>query len=65
MRYKTEVYQVIREVCMRKINVSNLESLVKMTAKEKRVLITKAVANVHERLAKSDAFRRAFIATGT
>ena len=32
---------------------------------EKRVLITKIVADTHERLALSGAFERAFIATGT
>lgn len=65
VRYKTKVYQVVRSECMRKINESNGGSIVQMTAQEKRVLITRAVADVHERLAKSGAFRRAFIATGT
>ena len=41
---------------MRKIDESNGESIVQMTAQEKRVLITKAVADVHERLAKKVLF---------
>ena len=36
-----------------------------MSAMEKRICITKVVANTHEALAKAGAFRRAFIATGT
>ena len=47
------------------IRESNLENLVHMTAMDKRILITKAIAEAHERLAKKGAFRRAFIATGT
>ena len=40
-------------------------SPVRLTALAKRVLITKAVARVHERLATRGSFRRPFIATGT
>ena len=40
-------------------------SPVRLTALAKGVLITKAVARVHERLATRGTFRRAFIATGT
>ena len=36
-----------------------------MTAAERRILITKSVANTHDRLWKTGAFKRAFIATGT
>ena len=38
---------------------------VRMSAMEKRIIITKAAAETHERLAKSGAFRRSFIETGT
>ena len=41
------------------------EKIVSMTAMDKRILITKATADAHERLAKNGAFRRSFIATGT
>ena len=47
------------------IRESNPENMVHMTAMDKRILITKAIAEAHERLAKKGAFRRAFIATGT
>ena len=40
-------------------------SPVRLTALAKRVLITKAVARAHERLATRGSFGRAFIATGT
>jgi hypothetical protein len=36
-----------------------------MFISEKRILITKVVADTHERLAKANVFKRAFIATGT
>ena len=47
------------------IRESNPENMMHMTAMDKRILITKAIAEAHERLAKKGAFRRAFIATGT
>ena len=37
----------------------------KLTPLQKRILITKAVAETHHSLARSGAFKRAFIATGT
>ena len=37
----------------------------KLSALKKRVLITKAVGDVHERLCRNGAFRRSFLATGT
>ena len=36
-----------------------------MTTSAKRILITKIVADTHERLAKRNSFERSFIATGT
>ena len=50
---------------MRIIRNSNGSSALTMPPLEKRVLITKTVADTHQRLAKSGAFRRSFIATGT
>lgn len=35
------------------------------TKKEKRILVTKAIGDIHEKMAKSGQFERAFIATGT
>ena len=39
--------------------------MVNTTVMDKRILITKAIAEAHERLAKKGAIRRSFIATGT
>ena len=37
----------------------------RLSPARKRIIITKAIADTHERLARSNAFRRSFIATGT
>ena len=47
------------------INENKGESLPRIKPLQKRVLITKIVADTHERLARSGSFRRAFLATGT
>ena len=51
---------------MKKMGASKDKSSFRMSAMEKRICITKVVANTHEALAKAaGVFRRAFIATGT
>ena len=40
-------------------------SKTRMTPLEKGVLITRVVADTHERLARSGSFKRAFLTTGT
>ena len=47
------------------IRESKESDAARLSAMEKRVLITKAVATTHELMAKRGAFKRAFIATGT
>ena len=36
-----------------------------MTPKEKRILTTNDIGEVHEKMSKSDAWKRAFSGTGT
>ena len=47
------------------IRESKESDTARLSAMEKRILITKAVALTYELLAKRGAFKRAFIATGT
>ena len=65
IQYKTDVYKAVRSHAMKILrNGKGFEST-RMTPLAKRVLITKSVADTHERLAKSNSFVRSFIATGT
>ena len=50
---------------MRRCEDAKESSSVKLIAQEKRILTTKAIGDVHERLLKGGAFKRSFIATGT
>jgi hypothetical protein len=72
-QYKVGVYQDIRELlgkfCSSAVK-EGLESLPAVLPKEKKILITLAVAQVHKKLATSPEgpnhpFTRAFLATGT
>ena len=65
IQYKTAVYKAIRSKSFELVRESKDSKSPHLSAMEKRILITKAVAEKHELLAKSGAFRRAFIATGT
>ena len=69
-RYKTPVYKSIRELIMAKWrearDAGDAYAIPKrLTPREKRILITKVIGDIHEQLANNDAFFRAFIATGT
>ena len=50
---------------MKLITESDGASSIKMKPMDKRVLITKVVADTHERLARSGIFKKAFLGTGT
>ena len=50
---------------MELIRLAKDAKMLRMSAMERRIIITKAVAEIRERLAKSGEFRRSFIATGT
>ena len=50
---------------MRLIRENKGTDSTRMNPLEKRVLTTKIVAETHEQLARSGAFRKAFVATGT
>ena len=63
--YKLEVYRAVRGESMKLLRERKEKSPGRLTALAKRVLITRADARVHERLAARGTFRRAFIATGT
>ena len=65
VQYKLAVYQAIRAESMRLIKKNDGASTVKLKPMDKRVLITKVVADTHERLAANESFERAFLATGT
>ena len=65
VQYKLAVYQAIRSASMRLIEKNEGASSVKLKPMVKRVLITKIVADTHERLAANGSFERAFLATGT
>ena len=65
IQYKTAVYKAVRRKILGLVRVSKESKTTRLSAMEKRILITKAVAEKHELMAKSGAFKRAFIATGT
>ena len=65
IQYKKAVYQAVRNLTMKKLRLASDNKMVRLSAMERRIVITKAVAETHERLAKKGAFRRSFIATGT
>ena len=70
--YKRAVYRAMRAEMAKRLRearaaAGGAEGIVvqRMTPKEKRILITKAVADEHEKLTTSTAYARAFIATAT
>ena len=65
IQYKTAVYQDVRSQSMKLLRESKGTESIRLNPLAKRVLITKAVADTHNRLAISGGFRRSFIATGT
>ena len=65
IQYKTAVYKAVRAKTMELLRDRNGESPKRMKPLDKRVLITKIVAETHERLARAGFFKRAFLATGT
>ena len=64
-QYKRAVYQAGRAESMRLLANNSGATTARMKPLAKRVLITKVVADTHERLARCGAFRRSFVATGT
>ena len=65
IQYKKAVYQAVRAESMRKIRENQRALTTRVKPMFQRVLITKVVAETHERLARNGAFKRAFLATGT
>ena len=65
VQYKTAVYRAVRTETMELIRENKDSDKIRMTPLTKRVLITKAVGDTHERLASENSFVRSFIATGT
>ena len=66
IHYKRGVYKDVREECLRRMRAAGPGVRPEpMTAAERRILITKSVANTHDRLWRTGMFTRAFIATGT
>ena len=65
IQYKAAVYQAVRDKSMQLIQKCDGGSPSRMKPMEKRILITKVVAETHERLALAGAFKRSFLATGT
>ena len=64
-QYKSHVYKGIRSEMMRRLRACQAGELPQaLTVSEKRVLITKLIAEKHEELLQTGAFERAFIATG-
>ena len=72
VQYKRAVYLAFRKELMRRLRKAREEAgtsvgvkITPMAPREKRILITKSVAEEHEKLLKSGAYERAFIATAT
>jgi len=65
IQYKKVVYRAIRAETMKNIRSGKEAKDIGMTPSEKRILITKIVADTHEYLAKRNSFERSFIAKGT
>ena len=65
IQYKHAVYQAVRAESMLLLSNNDGATTVRMKPLAKRVLITKVVADTHERLARNCAFTRSFVDTGT
>ena len=66
IHYKRGVYTDVREECLRRMWAAGPGNRPEpMTNAERRILITKSVANTHDRLWRTGMFKRVFIATGT
>ena len=65
IQYKTAIYKAVRAKSMQLMRESEGSDIFRMKPLEKRVLMTKIVADTHERLARNGTFERAFVATGT
>ena len=63
--YKTAVYRAVRGMSIKQLREHKKLDSLRLSPLKKRILITKTVADTHESLARSSAFKRAFIATGT
>ena len=64
-QYKQAVNKAVRAESMRLLKQNDGAPTVRMKPLQKRVLITKLVADTHARLSRSGVFERSFIATGT
>ena len=72
VRYKQAVYLAFRTEMMRRLKAAQEAAggadgiiIPKLTPREKRIIITKAVAAEHEKLVNTDVWKRGFIATAT
>ena len=72
IRYEKAVYMAFRKELMRRLSEardmagkSDGVTIEPLTPREKRIITTRAVGNCHERLLKTEACKRAFVATGT
>ena len=65
IQYKSEVYKRVRRENMKNCLDPTKQSYTKLSALKKRVLISQAIGDVHERLCRNRAFRRSFLATET
>ena len=63
---KEAVYREYRAAHFQRIKAATCGSdLIAFTPKEKRIIVTRAVGRMHERLCNSNVFERAFTSTGT
>ena len=65
IQYKTAVYKAVRSRSMELLRAEKQPTNTRLSAMEKRIIITKAVAETHYRLARNGSFRGAFISTGS
>ena len=70
IRYKKYVYRMYRREMLSRLNqkLDDMDadaSIMKLTPAEKRILITHAIGDIHEKLCNAGAFQHAFFATGT
>jgi len=72
IQYKDYVYLCIRRELTKRLKAARVANggadgviIPSLTPREKRILITHAIGEFHEKITKSDAFERANVATGT
>jgi hypothetical protein len=66
IRYKEAVYREYRRNCFQRLEASKYDkTLEPFSLRDKRIMITRAIGDIHDKLSNTGVFERAFSAAGT